>query len=561
MSLFAWSAQREPSRGWTGCKLMIAAILWAQWLSMQGFRQGSRRRGAILSILTAVIWYGFWIGLAAAARQFTSDSTSRSKIENGLPTGLLFVLLYWHLAPLVSASLGASLDMRKLLAYPIPHSQLFLIEVMLRVTTCTEMLLILAGAVLGLFQNPLFFDSAADGARILVPILILIVFNLLLAAGIRNLLERLLAVRRLREILILALVIVAGVPRLLIATGVSLTPLRSMFTDDSFRFWPWVAAGRAALGMDVWEGVVALGLWTAGAYLFGRWQFERSLRHDAQASLATPLRSNAAQETWLERLYRVPSILLPDPVGAIVEKELRSLSRTPRFRLVFLMGCTFGLVVWLPLVMGRQESDSLLAENFLPLVSVYALTLLGQVSYSNAFGFDRSAVQVYFSLPLSLAKALMGKNIAAGIVILVELMAVIVACWILRVHIQPLKILEALLVTPIAALYMLSVGNLSSVHYPRAMNPEKISQGGAAGRFQALMFLLYPIALMPVFIAYVARYSLGSETFFYLILGFAALLGVIVYWIAMDSAVAAAHYRREIIVTELSRSEGPVVTE
>jgi ABC-2 type transport system permease protein len=223
------------------------------------------------------------------------------------------------------------------------------------------------------------------------------------------------------------------------------------------------------------------------------------------------------------------------------------------------MGFTFGLVVWLPLVMGRRATGhSPLPDNFLILVAVYALTLLGQVSYWNAFGFDRSAAQVYFSLPVSLQRTLISKNLAAAIFIFLEIGAVILACLALRVRIPPAKILEVFLVTPPAALFMLALGNLSSVHYPRAMSAERVSQGSAAGRFQALMFIFYPLALLPVFMAFVARYAFASETAFYLVLGLAAVVGAVVYRIALESAVATAGRRREILIAELSRGEGPV---
>jgi ABC-2 type transport system permease protein len=263
----------------------------------------------------------------------------------------------------------------------------------------------------------------------------------------------------------------------------------------------------------------------------------------------------------VNRICRIPSVVLPDPLGALVEKELRTLIRTPRFRLVFIMGFSFGLIVWLPLALGRREGDSMLANNFLTVVSVYALTLLGQVSYWNAFGFDRAAAQVYFSLPVPISRTLAGKNIAAATFIFLEMAAVSTACLLLRFKLPPFKILEAFLVTPVVGLYLLALGNLSSIHYPRAMNPERVAQGGAASRFQALMFLLYPIAMLPVFLAYLARYAFGSQLIFYLMLAFAALLGGVIYWIAMDSAVSAAYRRRELLLTELSRSEGPVVTE
>ena len=96
------------------------------------------------------------------------------------------------------------------------------------------------------------------------------------------------------------------------------------------------------------------------------------------------------------------------------------------------------------------------------------------------------------------------------------------------------------MVIAIAALYMLGIGNLSSVHYPRAMNPERVSQGGAASRWQALVFIFYPLALLPIFLAYVARVVFSSETIFLIVLAFAGVLGVVIYRIAMESAVEAA---------------------
>ena len=157
--------------------------------------------------------------------------------------------------------------------------------------------------------------------------------------------------------------------------------------------------------------------------------------------------------------------------------------------------------------------------------------------------------------------ALAGKNIAAALFIFLEMSAVAAACLLLRMRISPGKIVESYVVIAIAALYMLGIGNLSSVHYPRAMNPERVSQGGAASRWQALIFIFYPLALLPIFLAYVARVVFSSDTVFLIVLAFAGVLGAGVYRIAMESAVEAASERREQILAELSRTEGPIITE
>jgi ABC-2 type transport system permease protein len=541
---------------------VIRTILWAQWKSIRFLRFGAGRKGALFSALTSLFWYGFWAVAALGVSAFTSDPQSRRDIETLLPAILIFVVIYWQLAPVLVASLGASLDLKKLLVYPIPTENLFWVEVMLRVTTGLEMLLILTGTAAGLIRNPVL-GGWAVAPRIVAALLLFVIFNLLLAAGLRSLIERLLGHKRLREVFVLLLVMVGALPQLLLVTGVPTGTLRRMFSENSSVLWPWIAAARDALPGGAAAPWVVMLAWTAAAYVFGRRQFESNLRFDIQAAQATDLSPAAlAQDSWRSRLFRLPSALLPDPVAAIVEKELRTLSRTPRFRLVFVMGFTFGLVVWLPLIFGKRSGHSSAAtENFLTLVCLYALFLLGQVTYWNSFGFDRSAAQAYFAWPVPISRALVGKNVAAGIFVFMEMLAVTAACLLLRMQPSPHKILEAYLVTPVVALYLLAAGNMTSVHVPRALSAERVAQGGSAGRSQAFMFFVYPVALLPVLLAYGARYAFDSELVFYCMLAFAAALGGVVYWVALDSAVSAAEKQREQIITELSRTEGPVSTE
>jgi ABC-2 type transport system permease protein len=197
----------------------------------------------------------------------------------------------------------------------------------------------------------------------------------------------------------------------------------------------------------------------------------------------------------------------------------------------------------------------------LTLVCLYALALLGQVTYWNAFGFDRSAVQAYFAWPAPISRALIGKNLAAAVFVFLEMLAVTAACLVLRMAPSPHKILEAYLVTPVVALFLLSAGNLSSIYSPRPLNADKATQGGAAGRSQAFMFFVYPLALLPALLAYWARYAFHSQLAFYLLLLFDAGLGAVVYWIALDSAVKTAEERKERIIAVLSYNDGPVMTE
>ena len=208
----------------------------------------------------------------------------------------------------------------------------------------------------------------------------------------------------------------------------------------------------------------------------------------------------------------------------------------------------------------RADRNTTLSRNFLTLVCVYALTLLGQVTYWNCFGFDRSAAQIYFAAPQPLTQTFAGKNLAALVFVYLEVFILAGITTLFGVNPGAGQVLETLIVVGISSLYMLALGNISSVQYPRGLNPERVSQGGATSRFHALVMLLYPLSLLPVLLAYVARYAFASVIAFYLVLAFAGVVGAALYWIAMESAVATATKHRERIMHDLSAAEGPVTS-
>jgi ABC-2 type transport system permease protein len=529
---------------------MIAAILRAQLLSM---RFGGR--GTVFSIATGVLWYGLWTGIAVILGMAAATLPGRD-LRQWLPMAFLGVCAYWQIVPVISASMGSALDLRKVLVYPIPHGRLFVVEVLLRFTTAMEMVLVVAAGTLGLLANP-----EAGGVGVVAAALLFVLFNLLLGSGLRSVLERLLSRRKVREIMALLIAMLWVLPRFLISAGMVPRSDGGFGTLAHAAGLPWGAAARMALGGSPAVSFGVLCGWTLAALWFGRAQFERSLRYDAVAAQATPAGPAAGRASLAERFYQLPGRFLPDPLAGIVEKELRSLARTPRFRMIFVMGFTFGLLVWFPVIFsGGPRHGSGASPYFLIIVCVYSLTLIGQVSYWNCFGFDRSAVAFYFAAPQPISKVLLGKNLASLCFIYLEVLILIGVTLLLRLSGGWWNALETLVVIGICSLYMLALGNMSSVNYPRPLNPERVSQGGASRRFQGLVFILYPVALLPVFLAYVARYALDSRIAFYVVLAFAALLGAGLYYMAMESAVHTATARREQIVQELSRGDGPVVS-
>jgi ABC-2 type transport system permease protein len=528
---------------------MIAAILRAYWLST---RIGAGR-GAVFGVITGVIWYSIWTAGAVAAGIFLSRADGPTTAF-AVTMGMLLVCFYWQVVPVVSASMGAGLDLRKLLLYPLPPDRFFLIELLLRLASGAEMVLVLLGGAVGLLANRTYGGAAAL-PRVTFPLMLFVLFNVFVASGMRSLVERIMTRRKVREIAAVILALVWGLPRMLMRTGTITKSWSGPAAALQHIGFPWTAAARTTLG-ESWIGALWLALWMLAALAFAWRQFERTLRYDALAMQATPVDGRpSAWASLTERFYRVPGLFLRDPLAGIAEKELRSLARTPRFRMVFIMGFTFSLMVWFPGMIGRRGFQSTPSVYFLPTVSLYALTLLGQVTYWNCFGFDRGATALYFVAPQPIRQTLLGKNIAALLYIYMEVLVLTLVTFALRVIPGWAGVVEMLVVVGVCSLYMLGLGNLSSVNYPRALMAERATQGARGGaRFQGLIFMLYPITLLPVFLAYLARYAFDSQLAFVLVLTIAAIIGGVVYGFAMESAANTAHHRREAILAELSRT-------
>jgi ABC-2 type transport system permease protein len=159
-----------------------------------------------------------------------------------------------------------------------------------------------------------------------------------------------------------------------------------------------------------------------------------------------------------------------------------------------------------------------------------------------------------------MSTVLLGKNVAAICLIFLEITGVSVVCALLRLPLSGLKILEAFSITCVVTLLILSIGNLSSLYNPRPVNPSKSFRTAAGGRTQAMLMVAFPLALLPVALAFLARYAFDSEWALFGVLFVGAALGAVVYAYSMSAAVQVAEDRKERIITALSQGEGPIET-
>ena len=105
-----------------------------------------RGSGSVVRAIPLVLWYGFWLAVAVFACSRGNLAPTRPNCAQYLPLVFLAIAFYWQFMPVLTASMGRSLDLKKLAMYPVPHRQALHWWRRCSVLTGTlEMLLVIAG--------------------------------------------------------------------------------------------------------------------------------------------------------------------------------------------------------------------------------------------------------------------------------------------------------------------------------------------------------------------------------------------------------------------------------
>jgi ABC-2 type transport system permease protein len=529
----------------------LRAVVWVQWRASRNAYLRSHKSSVAVQWIMSLLWYGSWVLAAAGVGFLASGRIPMPFLEKVLPGGLFLIFFFWQVLPIMLASQGAILDLRRLLSYPIPSDQLFLLEIALRFTTAIEMALLCAGLVTGLVLNPEvpFWGPLA--------VLAFMLFNLLLAAGLKSLIQRLFRLRGVRELAILIFVAIVMIPQFLALSDTGSTPAAPMPLrgfGEVFRFSPWAATAGLALGHVSILAVGALFGSIGAAYLFARFEFARALRLDEGTGGAKPNTDRSIVSRW-DGLTSWPARILPDPLAALVQKDLRTLTRSPRFRLLFVMSGTFGALFWLPQVL--RSSDSWLARNYVTMAALYGMLLLGEVLYWNVFGFERSSVQQWFVTPVRIHDVLRAKNLVAGFATALAISLLCAVSAVLPIGVNRSQYADAAMAAAVFLVCVLGAGNLTSVYIPRPIDPGEAWRNNAS-KTQFLLLLAFPLFSTPIALAYLARWATDNYWAFHAVLGFAMIAAVCFYLAATEAAAEAATIRKEEIVAALSQKEGPI---
>jgi ABC-2 type transport system permease protein len=247
----------------------------------------------------------------------------------------------------------------------------------------------------------------------------------------------------------------------------------------------------------------------------------------------------------------------PDPFGALFEKEMRTLIRMPRFRVLFGMACVFSLVVFMPVAMQAGE-NSFMGQNAVPVTSLYGLLLLSDALLLNIFGFDRGAAQVYFATPPKISAVIHAKNLAAVIFIALQSLAIPLLSVLFRIRVTLMSVAAGFLSAAVVTIFLLATGNMLSVVVPRPIDPKSAFRKQGATKVQLWLLMTTFGMFLLVGSAFLARWATDQDWVLLATLGFEFLVGLVVYQIAMESTVERLNSRREQMMAELSKNTSPM---
>lgn len=523
---------------------------------LQMYRNLLGRRGIAatsFNFIATGTWYLFAAFLAYLAGAFFASVNDLQLMMRVLVVVLFGVATYWQLSPVISVSFGLALDLKRLLIFPIRPNQYFLIELLLCLPTSVEPVLVTLGIMAGLFANP-----HVSNWLVFVTGILYLAFNLLLNVALRTLVAKVAVKRIWRELVLVFILALIIVPQFLLATqSDEKNWLERLTAFDAYNVLPWSAAASAFTGNAMPSSLASLGVWTLVALAGARGLFFRSLHAEAE-SAPEALRPDSGKRAHADLRARIASILgkpFPQPMSSLIEKEFLTFMRSPRFLTVFIMGFTFGIVVFLPMALNVGNSGSFVTRNFLTVVTAYAILLMSETAFWNVFGLDRRAAQVFFFAPVTLRSAFIAKNIVAFFIIVVQVFVISLVCALIGLKITFTGVAEAFIAAIVLTINMFAVGNQSSVRYPSGVNPEQSWNTTSKAKYRVVLMLLFPLISLPTSLAYLARWAFHSEGAFYAGMGVAAVIAIVFYLVSLDSAIEYASARREDLVSLLGNTE------
>lgn len=508
----------------------VAAMRWQMLRNSLRTKRGNFELGARIftTIFFTLIGLGAGVGLGFAAYGIASGASLRL-----LPVLFWPVFLLWQILPVMVTSFQQHVDLSSFLRFPLSFGSYMLMTLILGIADPASIIcfLCLCGIWTGLVVAQ---PHAVVGVTL--AILLFAVFNLLLTRMIFSWIDRWLAQRRTREIIGMVLLLLLLSLQLInplmqhYRGRLALINWKVLVTLDREQSFlpPGVAAAavRHSLGKNRARTLAPMG----GIALYGL---------AAGMLLGIRLHAEYRGENLGESVRRSPAGQRQSaargfpgfggPAGAVIEKELRYLSRSG----VMLYSLVAPLVMLMVFGGGGRNGSTLfsIGRYALPIGIAYSFLGLTRLIY-NALGGEGEGIQLYFLSPAPFRKVMLSKNLVQLCLLCLELVPV---CLIVRLRfgMPDNGLITATLCWLLFALPLqLAAGNLLSLLMPYRMTLSRLSreQGSVGNGLTSMVIQLIVVAVGTMVFLPLSRHGHdGTAAVVFLVLA----LGSTAFWLCV----------------------------
>lgn len=449
-------------------------------------RQFSREPGKLVGVvIAAVILLPIVMGLAAAT------VAGYRNLPDPWPSQLLgmvltFLWFIWLLFPIIFFSLNEGLDMRRLLVYPLPQRELALSVVLGTLFDYPTYV------VLPLFVAALVGWAAGPAWPIIIVALLLAYGHMILTSQlILTIFGGILQSRRFRDVSIIVFSLL-GSSCYFLQIGFQRVAQRSasLFTAEELlalrplNVLQWLPPGAAARAIvqahaGAWQLSLLWLTYTAVLLAVVGWVWWRLLQRviTGQGFLINvrprPEKARPKTERQQRFAWRWPS-WLPEEIGQLATKEMKTAWRTPQRRVGLIQGAILPAFFLIPLLAtGIAASDIPEITGLgLPIYVAFAFWATGQ----NMLGWEGNGLPLLLLTPVSRQRIFLAKSVGLTLLSLPVLLLLGIA---LNVVLRSWTAVVGFLMTPAVAAVVLGVSAVASVLFPIPINLEKKTGGGA----------------------------------------------------------------------------------
>ena len=463
-----------------GVKEQLRLIAELRWNLLRNNLQRKNTRWDLVGIVFAGVGSSLLvIGLCVAFYAGTYLFLQRGRAEW---IALLFwaIFVWWQVVPIFVSGFGANFEFRNLLRFPLSLRTFY---------------------ILGLGYG--FADFAAASALCwiasmiaavamtqfgLLPVMLLASFlfvlvNVTLERLIGSWLERLMANRRVRELMV-GLFVLGMVslnflnPALQRVGNVNAKP--TILRLLPYVFWlPGSLAGGAlasAVNRDAQQealtliGLLAWVLVTSGL-LWQRYRVQY-LGEELSEGIAPSLKKRQARK--MSFAAESPS-LVPPAISGVVRKEFHYLTRNGFSFLQLILPPVMVVLFSLQFAAGSShlKEHGLSPQTFFPAVMAYLILILLSPAY-NSFAYEGHGIQTYFMAPVRMRDVLVGKNLfLVGLVAMELIVSLTVLVWRIGFPGLPL-FFSTIAAAAFAVAGQLTIANWSALSFPKKMEIGKL---------------------------------------------------------------------------------------